>query len=139
MFIRIQKIYSQKIFIIFDQFNASMNESIKFLILPQIGWFVWYQCFQYLIYIYSLYFLGQILWQMKDHMHKIHQARIKLTSTAIPKKGTIHQPLNHFDKKNNKTFPQVQITDTSLHSSCSECEIIRVTQEQEICHFNSYI
>uniref|UniRef100_A0A8C1QUB5 Thymus-specific serine protease n=1 Tax=Cyprinus carpio TaxID=7962 RepID=A0A8C1QUB5_CYPCA len=28
------------------------------------------------------------------------------TSTVIPKKGTIHQPLNHFDRKDDKTFPQ---------------------------------
>uniref|UniRef100_A0A672QVT2 Thymus-specific serine protease n=1 Tax=Sinocyclocheilus grahami TaxID=75366 RepID=A0A672QVT2_SINGR len=57
-----------------------------------------------------VYFLGQILWRMKDHVHKIQQARIKQrvthTSTVIPKKGTIHQPLNHFDRKDDKTFPQ---------------------------------
>uniref|UniRef100_A0A671SXE4 Thymus-specific serine protease n=1 Tax=Sinocyclocheilus anshuiensis TaxID=1608454 RepID=A0A671SXE4_9TELE len=66
-----------------------------------------------------VYFLGQILWRMKDHVHKIQQARIKQrvthTSTVIPKKGTIHQPLNHFDRKDDKTFPQVQITDMILH------------------------
>lgn len=64
------------------------------------------------------FFLGQILWRMKDHVHKIQQARLKHTSTAIPKKGTIHQPLNHFDKQNDKTFPQVQIIDKTSHSSC---------------------
>uniref|UniRef100_A0A671KGN6 Serine protease 16 n=1 Tax=Sinocyclocheilus anshuiensis TaxID=1608454 RepID=A0A671KGN6_9TELE len=57
-----------------------------------------------------VYFLGQVLWRMKDHVHKIHQARIKQhvthTSTVIPNRGTIHQPLNHFDRKNDKTFPQ---------------------------------
>ncbi|XP_059371171.1 thymus-specific serine protease [Carassius carassius] len=57
-----------------------------------------------------VYFLGQILWRMKDHVHKIQEARIKQrvtqTSTVIPKTGTIHQPLNHFDRKDDKTFPQ---------------------------------
>ncbi|XP_067306163.1 thymus-specific serine protease [Pseudorasbora parva] len=59
-----------------------------------------------LILLFDGVYSGQILWRMKDHVHKIQQAGIKHISTAIPKKGTIHQPLNHFDKKNDKTFPQ---------------------------------
>ncbi len=74
-------------------------------------------------HMYLVYILGQILWRMKDHVHTIQQARIKQsvthTSTVIPKKGTIHQPLNHFDRKNDKTFPQVQFIDATLHSHSS--------------------
>ncbi|KAK7172248.1 hypothetical protein R3I93_004533 [Phoxinus phoxinus] len=58
------------------------------------------------ILLFHMVYSGQILWRMKEHVHKTQQARIKHTSTAIPKKGTIHQPLNHFDKQNDKTFPQ---------------------------------
>ncbi|XP_039510188.1 thymus-specific serine protease-like [Pimephales promelas] len=59
-----------------------------------------------LILLFHLVYSGQILWRMKDHVHKIQQARIKHTSTAIPKTGTIHQPLNHFDQQDDRTFPQ---------------------------------
>nr|XP_055051605.1 thymus-specific serine protease [Misgurnus anguillicaudatus] len=48
---------------------------------------------------------------MKERLNKIKQVRIKQhvmmkTFTVIPKEGRIHQPLNHFDRKNTKTFPQ---------------------------------
>ncbi|KAI7800555.1 thymus-specific serine protease [Triplophysa rosa] len=54
---------------------------------------------------------GRLLWRMKERLHNIQQVRIKQQvmthpSTAIPKEGRIHQPLNHLDIKNAKTFPQ---------------------------------
>ncbi|XP_051534522.1 thymus-specific serine protease [Myxocyprinus asiaticus] len=54
---------------------------------------------------------GRVLWKMKERVREIQQTRVKQhmmmhTSTVIPKEGRIHQPLNHFDRKNTKTFPQ---------------------------------
>lgn len=41
-------------------------------------------------------------------MHKIQQAKVKQHMThGTPKKGTIHQPMDHFDRLNDKTLPQV--------------------------------
>ncbi|XP_073780478.1 thymus-specific serine protease [Danio rerio] len=50
---------------------------------------------------------GQVLWRIKDHVHNIQQAKVKQHLThATPKKGTIHQPVDHFDRQNDKTLPQ---------------------------------
>ncbi len=61
------------------------------------------------------------------------------TLPVIPKKGTIHQPLNHFDRKNDKTFPQVQFIDATLHSHSSLNVISSEWHKNKKCHFKECI